>query len=442
MRPSALLLLAALVVTDASAQPSHGASSNAACPQTNAIAAIACELGRGLGSAGGGALVVPAEPRSDRPMRDAPGLARRLASAVAGALGDGARAASGTATLPTARALARETGTLVYLEPVIDGGSLAVTAEVFAVKQGFWDRLRLPAPGPTARHFAARRIDAEVGHHLEIPPLVFEKTARVPWRDGTILALACGPVSGDGALELVAVTRHKVAVGRLGPAGFLPRREVRWNALAPVAPVPLREPIATAHVHAGGIIAGVSDRASAVVLTASLALDRRLPGQVPVDPLRCASVEALALGRAVPCGDTGRRPELPDGALDAAAWSAGVTASGAPRRAWAWRDPASRTVTLRSEAPPVTATLEGSGAQLALGDLDLDGHLELLSSRSTPERAEDALRVHTWTESGALELRLEVPVPGGIDALAVCPPERGRLAPTVIATGPELRVLR
>src|SRR5690606_2854518 len=63
----------------------------AACKQPGALSRIACELAAGLGEGARGAVVVAAAPRSDRPLRDPAGLARRLASVTAGVLGEGTR---------------------------------------------------------------------------------------------------------------------------------------------------------------------------------------------------------------------------------------------------------------------------------------------------------------------------------------------------------------
>ncbi len=83
------------------------------------------------------------------------------------------------------------------------------------------------------------------------------------------------------------------------------------------------------------------------------------------------------------------------------------------------------------------------GSQLALGDLDQDGAPEIAASNDTA--ADDA--IHVWTlptaaTPGEWRERLTLPAPGGVRALAVCPPEEHGEPVLVAVVGDELWLVR
>jgi hypothetical protein len=82
------------------------------------------------------------------------------------------------------------------------------------------------------------------------------------------------------------------------------------------------------------------------------------------------------------------------------------------------------------------------GAELAIGDLDEDGLPEIVTSSPSLDRHADQLVVRTLTENGQLRERLRIPVPSGIDALAICPGDGQAMAPLVAATGDGIWVIR
>ena len=98
-------------------------------------------------------------------------------------------------------------------------------------------------------------------------------------------------------------------------------------------------------------------------------------------------------------------------------------------------------VSLRDDAGK-SVRLEPAGAQLAVGDLDGDGQPEVLSSADTLDPGADALVVHTWQDNGALVERYRIGVPGGVRAIAVCPPESAQLSAVALATPGEVWVIR
>jgi hypothetical protein len=87
-------------------------------------------------------------------------------------------------------------------------------------------------------------------------------------------------------------------------------------------------------------------------------------------------------------------------------------------------------------------TVPSVGAQLAIGDLDDDGLPEIVSSLPGLDRSADQLVVRTLGDNGTLRERLRLPVPSGIDALAICPGDGRAMAPLVAATGDGIWVIR
>ena len=70
--------------------------------------------------------------------------------------------------------------------------------------------------------------------------------------EGEVLAAACGDLDGDGGMELVLVSRARVAAGHLNGGHFVPARTAPWSALAPRVPVPMREPLGGASIVSAG----------------------------------------------------------------------------------------------------------------------------------------------------------------------------------------------
>lgn len=407
-----------------------------------------------LGPTPGASVVVAAPLASDDPAPRGEELALRVAALIAGRLGTGARAEAQTAQLATARALAGRAGALVYVQTAIAKGDLRATVDVYPSIGNAWDRIRNPMPSPASHGFATAKIDAEVRTYLT--PLLLEQASveRARHDEGDVLAAACGDVDGDGGNELVLVSPARVALGRIRGGRFVPERTAGWDGLGPASAVPMRDPLGAAAVAPGAIAVGSTDRGG-VRLHADLSMDAPLLG-LPVwggDGVVCLMPEASAGafdGAPVECSL--RREPRPAMAVPAPrfdAFSAMVVAdaTGVAHTIVVVREPSGR---LRLKSGDALGVPDGAfGAQLAVGDLDQDGVPDVATSMDLPVagaaagKPDDAIDIATWTP-GEPELRgrVHLAAPGGVRALAMCPPEEHG-EPTLIAVvGGEVWLVR
>jgi hypothetical protein len=330
-----------------------------------------------------------------------------------------------------------------------------VNADAYRATRNIWERARLPSPPPAAHGFASGRIDGELRAYLTPVPLVASRIDRFPIEDRDLVALACGDVGDAGGLELVTLSRRRIAVGRLLAGRFVPRKSVALRDLSGIAPAPLREPIGgIAIVPAGSgrparVDVGITDRAWGSRLDVDLQRLGTITG-VPfatVEGDACASFQGSTLASAVAkCAESDPPFDASeiDAPLDAGAFATYVGADGTTRTIVATRDP--RTAELKVRSNGRTASLPSAGAQVALADLDQDGAPEIISTldvlSQVPSAAADALVITTWQPDGSLRERARTEVPAGIRAVAACPPEGSGAAPVVVATQGELWVVR
>jgi hypothetical protein len=360
--------------------------------------------------------------------------------ALANALGAGARALPGAST----RAEARGASLLVLVAIEIAGGEVRVVADTHPSPRGFWDRVRGWREAPGAHAFASRHLDGEIASFLPLVPLVATRIDKATNPTPDVVALACGDVDADSSLEILVVGRRKIQLGRVRQSRFVPHAEVLWAALTPIAPAPLREPIASAEITAEHFLAvGSTDRDSGWLLSPTLTPVRRLDASVPWAKVGCLVRTGIAIGLPGPC-ERGGRTHFAVGNVpltDAVAAGVAVNPAGKVRTLVAWRAPGDGAVTLHDDASH-TARVPNAGAALAIADLDLDGVPELIASENTSNPENDALVLRSWSEDGTLRERLRVPVPGGIRALAACPAEATGILPLVVATPTALWIIR
>ncbi len=424
----------------ASANPSPSACTSG---EASALSELSCEVVAKIGNPSGRILVAALPLGTDRTLtaQAAVGLSERLATAVAARFGARTRVVPAP-SLSAARALAQGESRVVLVAGTLASGELRVTADSYPVSGGFWDRVRGVPSSPTAHARAVRSIDAEIAALLPPVRLATGTVDKVP-ASGDVVALACGDVTGNGETTLVVVGRHRVALGRLAAGRFVTVAESPWTNLSPVSPTPLREPIGAAVIRPGPFVdVGLTDRQSGLRLNARLGVVATLGAPVPIFGAGCLGRAGLGIGRGAPCtSDDKPRVDLRDVSdVDAVAGTIAVERDGTWRSIVATRA-RDGVVTLRDDRGR-TATLPDVGAELALGDLDLDGDPELVASVNTPNPADDAVVVRTWSHDGALRERFRVPVPEGVRALAICPPAGAGIRPVVVATANGFEVLR
>lgn len=432
-------------------RPAAGTEATDACAQREATALgqVACELGRDLSraccdAASGAApgtpeawVVATTKVSAELGPEKQAELGERLARLLVGALGARASARPGIVGWPTVVAEARG-ARVVALTVELDRTRIAVSADLLAARTRFWERLAAPTPPVVAHAFAARALDPELRAFLPRVPLVLSKVHRATL-DEPAVAVACGDLDADGSPEIAVVGRQRAHVGRVVAGAFRPSVSAQWPALSPLASTPLREPIASAAIGSNGnLIIGSTDRDAAVVLDAGLRVIARHAGRLPWGSDGCAQRVALGLAsEPVPCAGVARTAstELVD-AVAAAPWR---EKSGRTVLASAARRQSDGRVRVRIGAR--SAELEPAGAQLALGDLDGDGQLELVTTSPSSDPSQDFLAVRTLRPDGKTAPGPRVNVPTGVRALAICPPGPRGFAPIVAATGDGLWIL-
>ena len=385
-----------------------------------------------------------ARPASDRPLKNEPELMQRLIRRAADAMGPGTEALAPELSLAEARRAGKRAQTLVYLSLSIVGGEVRVTALAEPISLGFWGRVRGKAGGTVRQVFASRRVDAEIAAFLPPIPLSAANVEKASLPTTDVVAIGCGDADGDAGLEIALLGRRKIQLGRVRAHTFVAHAETTWSALGAVAPAPLREPLAGVDfVPRRGILVGSTDRRSGAWLTAELTKHKDLsPGVLPVPGVGCVEHVGVSLTGSYDCFTSRASPEAKAVAnADAVAGALVVSARGEPRRITAVRSAADGILGL-SDDRKRDARVSTVGGAIAIADLDLDGAPELVASTNTRAAASDALVVSTWSEAGAVQERYRVPVPEGIRALSVCPPDSAGPRAIVVATPSNLYIVR
>lgn len=419
-RPAALTALLTAVVLCSGVSSAEPLADTTPCQASQgSLAYLGCSLARKLLPAASAASVTIVELKSDRELPAPDALRERVQNAVQRALRPAGAGATGSEPRKSR----------VELSVEKSGGVLRVTADLRRAI-GLWQRVRHKKPGAEQHAFVEVPLDAELRALIPPPPLVVSGTLKLKAPERGIVALACGALGSDGGQELVLVSRSNIRVGRIAGQTFVERERAAWSALSPVAPTPLREPIALADIGQGRLRVGLTDRRDGLVLSSELAVTQRLEGLFPLPGDACLERNELGLlARQLPCGATVAGARRPATALDALA---GMPSS------WLARDAANGT--LLAPTPGLVPSDSRVGAQLALGDADSDGNPELAFSSDTLEPSKDRLTLATL-EGGKLRSRFEVSAPS-ISAIAICGREGGGMAPIVLASGDELWLLR
>lgn len=397
-----------------------------------------------LSSVADSALVVVAPAVGDERASLPPRVSERLAQLVAARLGPAARSNAQPLSLDEAQRSAGSARGLIYLSVALYRDRLEVAADAFTGAGHFWQRVRTPGLRLKSHAFATSPLDPELRALFPAIPMVVTRVDKATGSERDVLALACGDVRGDGSREIAAVGRRKVQVGRLERGRWSPRASLNWADFSTIAPSPLREPIASCALpEPGRLWVGLSDRADALELSGALQVEHKWHGVMPWPGGGCTRRAGLGYaGRAEACPGTLAGAAVDFGAvLDAFASRALSDPAGQARTVRVGRaiggDAARVLDSLHAEV-----TLQNVGAQLAVGDLDEDGLPEIVTSSPSLDRRADQLVVRTLTDNGQLRERLRIPVPTGIDALAICPGDGRAMAPLALATGDGIWVIR
>lgn len=412
-------------------------------PRPSSLATITKGLAAELAGVPPGSFVISAPLRSDEASPRGDELAVRLSALLSGSMSQ-TRHLAEPLSLSAARSAGKRAGSFVYVQAEIAHGELRVSADLYPVPRSFWQRLLRPNPPPSRHAFASGRIDAEVRSFLAPIPLVLGKVQKASTGERDLVALACGDVEADGGLELVTVSRRRIARGRLRQGKFAASHQASWRELSPVAPAPMREPLAGIALgseeqrsRAPFIDVGLTDRAHGMRLDPSLQPIAPVSGLPIAFGARtiCAQLQA---GDDAPslsaCAPKDPAPELGplSAPTDIVAAASIITKTGDALSIFATRNPHDGELRLVSKT--AKTSLPGVGAQIAIADLDADGYPEVITASDVLLPAEDSLLVHSWEPGKAPVERARIPVPAGIVALAACPPDGPGSAKVALAT--------
>lgn len=406
--------------------------------EASCVGNVTTQIAAGLGTVPAGAIVVASPLDSDVPPSPNRGdeLSLRVAQLVAGRI-PGSHAATKTAALDQARASASKAALLVYVRVQIQKGQLRVTADAYPVVHNVWDRARLPPPPPIAHAYSAAPIDAEVRAFYPPLPLELGQVHKATHGEGEVLAAACGDLDGDGGSEIMLVSRERIAVGRLRGGKFEVARTAAWTALGKRVPVPLREPLGGAWIDAGRAFVGTSDRGGLVV-DDSLGAPRALVNGIPIGAGQCAPISTARL--AFDGYGSCEGPALPTRSaresFDAASAFDVVMPNGESVLAVATRESAKMRVRIGNAE---RGGFDGTGAQVALFDANLDGKPEIAFSN---DGADDAITILTFVDGAPPKVVNRIAAPAGVRALAACPSIDGGSGALVAVVGNEVWLVR
>lgn len=328
---------------------------------------------------------------------------------------------------------------VLLVEPQLSGNLVQVNATLIGKRASVWARLRGETHQVLAHAFSSSPLDVELQSYLPKVPLVRPSlhTYVAPLRQ--INAIACGDIDGDGALEVAVANRQDVALGTLTEAGFVPRKVTALGTLSEIAVVPLREPLAALSFNGEALELSTTDRQHWLQLSKELTPIAKSPSQLGLGPGLCTARTLLTPeAKPFPCQTP---PKLSDATAPTLDRAVAMTRPNAKTPVLAWRDATSAVVSVQTARH--TFTLPDRGAQLALGDLDHDGALEVVTTSRTWLRAEDHLWVHSLPEAGTEAVAIwDFPVPTGVDAVTICPAESAAPSAILFASNDQIGVIQ
>lgn len=323
---------------------------------------------------------------------------------------------------------------VLLLEPQLHGTLIQVNATLVGRRAGIWARLRGETHQVLAHAFVSKPLDTELQSYLPAVPLVRPAVAFYPSPISQPNAIACGDIDADGALELAVASRRDVAIGALRFNGFVPSHVAALSSLSEVAPAPLREPLASLWFHGAALEASTTDRRHWLELGATLQPITKRANQWGIGPGLCVARDTDASALTFDCGHAPKLSDATSPSFDR------VVATGERReqRVLLSRDAHTTALTIRTATR--TWTLPDRGAQAAIGDLNRDGTIEVVSTSPSLARGDDRITVHSLSKRDAPVLLWELPVSTGVDAVALCPMTASTQSAIVFASNDRIGV--
>jgi hypothetical protein len=380
-------------------------------------ALIACAL-LGLGAARGSldgladALVERARPSLPRPAdldvavrvrAPSPKLARDLGELVVARLRTlGVRSAARVELdEAAARAAGFERLLRVELDAAVDAGKLRAQGDLVALDGGLWGE----PPSLRAHLFADAPLDGELRAYGLSPATSPWQVRALPVDDLPLLALDVGDLDGDGRAEVVGASAVEAVVWAWSGTVLVERARMPLDGRP--APQRPRADLAAVRVEGGALVAHGSPFADGVRRAAD-GVRRAEPGFALAGPGRCTLAPGVDWFTAAGCSDGAGWPErfwiaalMRAAGDDPGEVRAAVVppTAGAPASLWLLRGSA-------------LATVPGVGAQLALAALDR-GAVVVTAEPSLP----DAITLRALQPGLPIVHRVEH-LPGAVRALA------------------------
>ncbi len=374
-----------------------------------------------LSKVGTGVTCVVASLITDVTATDPEGLRARVARAIAMQWGRRAHVEPKSHTMAQAELVAQKKHVL-FVQPEIRNGELLLRVRTLQPRGNVWDRSVDRSPITSKEALVRVRVDSEIRAFLR--PILLEEAKSTTFLQplGRVSALACGDVRNDGSLELIAVTTSRVSIASLRQGAFHEIESLAWPRELALLPARLREPLAVVEVTENGALGiGHSDRGFSTWDDGVWKSEKtwRLDATGVVNFRYQIGRPKSAFITVTP--PTGLDVQVFDAIAGTEFASLGLTL-----RAFALREPSGRLYVMVGNNAPVI--LDDVGAQVALGDLDLDGVLEVVT---TSNGASERLRVVSLT-AGAPKIRWEQESADPIRSVTVCPPEAAS-KPSIVA---------
>jgi hypothetical protein len=272
------------------------------------------------------------------------------------------------------------------------------------------------------------------------------ESAKTPIR--APIALACGDF-GEGREEILIVGRQTLAIGALKNGKFESRVSRPYADLSPVAGAPLRLPLGAAVSTHEGTFVGVSDREEFLLLDHHLRVIGRSKRTYPLGEGLCAPFTETGISSSSePCPSM--KSNTPPGVsnllegpgLDAFAVGQMTQAAGTTTDYLATLATGKSELSLSISSAAVgrkSQKLQELGSAIALGDIDGDGTMDLVTSNASAPSEEDLLLVISHLEDTPQPVARRAMK--SISALALCPFSGTNPLTIVVASGDQLLLL-